>query len=980
MSKKKKTFILKVLPIIAICIVMLIPSIYACVFLGSMWDPYGNIGDLPVAVVNYDKSVEYNDKTLSIGDDLVDKLKDNDSLKFNFVDSDTAEQGIENGTYYMVITIPKDFSKNATTLMDANPKKMELDYKTNPGKNYIASKMSSTALEKIKTEIEHTVTETYTQTVFDTIGDTADSLYDAVDGAQKLNDGVGKLSDGNDTITTNLKTLADRSVTFANGANTLNTGLVTYTNGVSSVNDGAMRIEEGLRELNLNVPTLSNGVSALAKGGVSLKDGIKTYTDGVATANTGAQTLNKNSSTLNNGVSTLYNGTTTLKSGIKTYTAGVATANTGAQTLSQSSSTLNNGAFSLKIGSSTLSSGTSILKSGLNTMSGELAKSVTDENAEKIKTLSSGLTSLNTGISQLNDSLQNAEASTLESDLTTVGVDITTAGTELKSASDGLASLQKEISTISSSSWFKSLDATTQASVINGLKSSAKEIGVGLSGVQSNLTTAGADLKTAASTAKEVGKSVDNVKTSVKKINDNSELLLPTASKQVTALYSGLSSVKDTLDKKLIPGATALKIGASQLDGGIDTLKTGLSTYTGGVDTLAKGTKQLNDNSKSLNDGAKSLNDGTKSLKTGVTTYTGGVKTLADGTKKLTDNNKTLNKGATDLSKGANKLKDSVPTLSSGIEQLFNGSTTLANGTKQLMDNNDKLVSGSKELASGATKISDGADKLHDGSKTLGKGLTTVDNGVTTLKKALKKGADTAKDTTISSKQKKMFASPVNANETQVSKVANNGSAMAAYMMCAGLWVAGISFCVVTGAENDPKRIRRKKKLWIRKLLELALFAVGAGAVLVTLLINVNGMDPAYVGRTFALAIMTSVAFTAIAYFFNIILGKVGSFALLVLLVLQLGCAGGTYPLDLSPSIYRTMKPFFPFSYAVDGFRMTIATGQDITGIMLVLAGFAAVFIALSIIVTTVKVKSKNEKKYGLSRLLDEAFSVPFKD
>lgn len=169
--------------------------------------------------------------------------------------------------------------------------------------------------------------------------------------------------------------------------------------------------------------------------------------------------------------------------------------------------------------------------------------------------------------------MQNAEESTLESDLTTVGVDITTAGTELKSASDGLASLQKEISTISTSSWFKSLDAATQASVINGLKSSAKEIGAGLQGVQSNLTTAGADLKTAASTAKEVGKSVDTVKKSVKKINDNSELLLPTASKQLTELYSGLSSVKDTLDTKLIPGATALKIGASQLDGGIDTLK-----------------------------------------------------------------------------------------------------------------------------------------------------------------------------------------------------------------------------------------------------------------------------------------------------------------------------------------------------------------------------------------------------------------------
>lgn len=137
------------------------------------------------------------------------------------------------------------------------------------------------------------------------------------------------------------------------------------------------------------------------------------------------------------------------------------------------------------------------------------------------------------------------------------------------------------------------------------------------------------------------------------------------------------------------------------------------------------------------------------------------------------------------------------------------------------MDNNDKLVSGSKELASGATKISDGADKLHDGSKTLGKGLTTVDKGVTTLKKALKKGADTAKNTTISSKQKKMFASPVNANETQVSKVANNGSAMAAYMMCAGLWVAGISFCVVTVQKMTLSVSEERRNFGLENFLNL---------------------------------------------------------------------------------------------------------------------------------------------------------------
>lgn len=104
--------------------------------------PYGNLDQLPVAVVNNDKSVEYDGKTLSVGSDMVDELKDNDALDFHFVDSEEAEQGLKNGTYYMVITIPEDFSKDASTLMDDNPKKMELKYETNPGTNYIASKMS----------------------------------------------------------------------------------------------------------------------------------------------------------------------------------------------------------------------------------------------------------------------------------------------------------------------------------------------------------------------------------------------------------------------------------------------------------------------------------------------------------------------------------------------------------------------------------------------------------------------------------------------------------------------------------------------------------------------------------------------------------------------------------------------------------------------------------------------------------------------
>ena len=90
--------------IIVVMAIIIIPVIYAGLFLKSMWDPYGNLDQLPVAVVNNDKSVEYDGKTLSVGSDMVDELKDNDALDFHFVDSEEAEQGLKNGTYYVVIT------------------------------------------------------------------------------------------------------------------------------------------------------------------------------------------------------------------------------------------------------------------------------------------------------------------------------------------------------------------------------------------------------------------------------------------------------------------------------------------------------------------------------------------------------------------------------------------------------------------------------------------------------------------------------------------------------------------------------------------------------------------------------------------------------------------------------------------------------------------------------------------------------------
>ena len=90
-SGKKQNFFWRHFNGIAMAAIVLIPTIYTTLFLGSMWDPYGNVDQLPVAVVN-------NDKELAVGDELVDKLRENDQLDFHFVSADKAEKGIEDGT------------------------------------------------------------------------------------------------------------------------------------------------------------------------------------------------------------------------------------------------------------------------------------------------------------------------------------------------------------------------------------------------------------------------------------------------------------------------------------------------------------------------------------------------------------------------------------------------------------------------------------------------------------------------------------------------------------------------------------------------------------------------------------------------------------------------------------------------------------------------------------------------------------------
>lgn len=298
---------------IVLCAIMIIPMIYACVFLGSMWDPYGQTDQLPVAVVNKDKEVKYNGSTMDIGKQLSDKLSKNDSMDFNIVSSTKAKKGLKDGKYYMIITVPENFSKNATTLLDDDPQTMMLTYTTNPQTNYIATKMDDSAMAKVKVEISSTVTKTYSKILFKNVKTLSKGFNTAADGSQKLSDGVATASEGNKTITENLNTLASSALVFNDGADSLVKGLSAYTEGVSTA-------KAGTQQLDNNSATLNNGAAQLKSGSSQLLSAVKAaekqLSDGLNQNAEQLNTLTQKNNEMNESSKQLSEALTKIQAGI----------------------------------------------------------------------------------------------------------------------------------------------------------------------------------------------------------------------------------------------------------------------------------------------------------------------------------------------------------------------------------------------------------------------------------------------------------------------------------------------------------------------------------------------------------------------------------------------------------------------------------------------------------------------------------------
>lgn len=539
---------------IVLCAIMIIPMIYACVFLGSMWDPYGKTDQLPVAVVNNDKEVEYNDSTMDIGKQLSDKLAKNDSMDFNIVSSSKAQKGLKDGKYYMIITIPENFSKNATTLLDDDPQTMMLTYTTNPQTNYIATKMDDSAMAKVKAEISSTVTKTYSKILFKNVKTLSKGFKTVADGSQKLSDGVNTAKDGNATITENLNTLASSALVFNDGAD-------------------------------------------------SLVKGLSAYTEGVSTAKAGAQQLDNNSATLNNGAAQLKAGSSQLLSAVQ---AAEKQLGDGINASAGQLNTLTSSNKQMAESSKQLSAALTQIQGAID--SNNLVEN--DAQAAKkvdgmISTLSTTISTMNNNAAQLNQlaAAEKKQAEQLQATQPQAAQELMLKAT---SHATQAATLQQVASQLSSS--INTDDLKQLSTLLNGNAAVLKNQTAANAKTQ-QLLASSQQLATANNTA--VGSLVTNLKTVQASMKGTSTSVGMVGA--VSQIDNGLSTLQSGL-KTYTGGVKQVNNGLGTLTSNNATLNSGASQLAEGALKISSGSNQLAAGSATLGEGLTTIGDGTNTL------------------------------------------------------------------------------------------------------------------------------------------------------------------------------------------------------------------------------------------------------------------------------------------------------------------------------------------------------------------------------
>ncbi|MGW4423517.1 YhgE/Pip domain-containing protein [Streptosporangium sp. NPDC004631] len=252
---------------VALAGVVTLPLLYAGLYLWSFWDPQGNLGNIPVALVVEDRPATAGGRTVDAGRELAGELRERRIFNWHTVDARQAADGVNDGGFYLSLTIPADFSARlASPSGDGTPLPAELGVRVDTGRSYIMRAISDAVFTEVKNAAGRTALKDYWDNVFVSFGELHDAAAKAADGADELHDGTAKAGEGAATLNTGLGRAKDGTHRLAVGLGGANGATGRLAAGAEVLAGGLDEAERGSRALGRGLAKLEDGAGQVADG------------------------------------------------------------------------------------------------------------------------------------------------------------------------------------------------------------------------------------------------------------------------------------------------------------------------------------------------------------------------------------------------------------------------------------------------------------------------------------------------------------------------------------------------------------------------------------------------------------------------------------------------------------------------------------------------------------------------------------------
>ena len=534
-------------------------------------------------------------------------------------------------------------------------------------------------------------------------------------------------------------------------------------------------------------------------------------------------------------------------------------------------------------------------------------------------------------------------------------------------------------------------------------------------------------LQTISNGADSILNGAESLDSGIKQISDGTNQLSNSYSEfnaGVQSAYSGSENLQSGI-AQVSSGVANLQAGSQNLDGAIDQINSGIDGMSANgaesVTALVTGVNSLNENAGKLNSYATDGANLSKSLATDVNVYVGNVNamqqelqalltnstvsseevknvlakysptlseksSIAETSKKLAQNDGVASayasgvyKGTSELlqkSSGLTQMFQGVQGLKSALAEVKKGTTTLKNGTNTLANGTQTLANGRATLTSGLAKLNSSSNQIDNAIKTINTGVSSASDGSTqlvdgvqTFKTSINEGMETTKEQLKSLDGIEEFGEkPINFETEEYGKVDSYGIAFTPLFLCIGLWVGALMAYVVLYYDHDERfgilGITSKNKI----LQNVIYIAIGAVEGLVTGILLKAGLGYTVENMTlyYGASILIGITFMSIIQFLIRNFGDIGKFLALIVLVLQLAAAGGTFPIETIDKGFQAISPYLPMTYSIKLLREILvptATNFKVQYIG-ILIGISVVTFAITGVVDIIKKrKIINENK-----------------